>query len=138
MLEWADLLALLCVMFPCVFVTSTYGVLGRRGNLLYRFLIFVFFLTLIHIRVTGEVRAVKHIILSHPVNFLLTVTRRCFFCRSFLLFLFHIRLHYTVLSIHCSLVVTCWERADVLALLCVMFCMFLSPSHIISWVRCGA
>ena len=27
--ERADLLALLCVMFPCVFVTFPYGVLGR-------------------------------------------------------------------------------------------------------------
>ena len=26
------------------------------------------------------------------------------------------------LSVHCSLVVTCWERADLLALLYVMFC----------------
>ena len=25
------------------------------------------------------------------------------------------------LSVHCSLVVTCWERANLLALLCVMF-----------------
>ena len=26
------------------------------------------------------------------------------------------------LSVHCGLVVTCWEIADLLALLCVMFC----------------
>ena len=26
-----------------------------------------------------------------------------------------------VFSVHCSLVVTCWERTDLLALLCVMF-----------------
>ena len=28
---------------------------------------------------------------------------------------------HAVLSDYCSLVVTCWERADLLALLCVMF-----------------
>ena len=31
------------------------------------------------------------------------------------------------LSVHCSLVVTCYERADLLALLCVMFyCVFVT------------
>ena len=31
------------------------------------------------------------------------------------------------LSVHCSLVVSCWERADLLALLCVMFyCAFVT------------
>ena len=42
------------------------------------------------------------------------------------------------LSIHCSLVVTCWERADLLALLYVMFYYVLSLSHVVTWVRCGA
>ena len=40
-------------------------------------------------------------------------------CGSFLLFM--LRDSHAVLSVHCSLVVTCWERADLLALLCVMF-----------------
>ena len=33
-----------------------------------------------------------------------------------------------------SLMVTCWKRANLLALLCVMF---LSLSHVVSWARCG-
>ena len=33
---------------------------------------------------------------------------------------------HAVLSAPCSLVVTCWERADLLALLCVMFSCFLT------------
>ena len=34
---------------------------------------------------------------------------------------------YIVLSVHCSLVITCCERADLLALLCVMFsCVFVT------------
>ena len=33
------------------------------------------------------------------------------------------------LSVHCSLVVTCWERANLLALLCVIFfCVFVTFS----------
>ena len=49
--------------------------------------------------------------------------RRCFFCGSFLLFMF--RVCHAFLSVHCSLAVTCWERADLLAFLYVMFyCVF--------------
>ena len=51
--------------------------------------------------------------------FLLTVPRRCFFCGSFLLFV--CRVCRIFLSVHCNIVVTCWERTDLLALLCVMF-----------------
>ena len=37
---------------------------------------------------------------------------------------------HTVLSIPCSLVVTCWVSADVLALLCVMFpCVFVTSQN---------
>ena len=54
----------------------------------------------------------------------------------FFLFMFPVCLVF--LSVHCSLVVTCWERADLLALLYVMFYCVLSLSHVVSWVRCGA
>ena len=54
------------------------------------------------------------------------------FCESFLLFM--LRVCHAFLSVYCSLVVTCWERANLLALLCVMF---LSLSHVVSWVKCG-
>ena len=42
-------------------------------------------------------------------------------------------------SVPCSLVVTCWETDNLLALLCVTFsCVqVLSLSHIVRWVRCG-
>ena len=43
--ERADLLALLYVMFSCVYVTFPYGVLGGHGFPLYGFLIFAFFFT---------------------------------------------------------------------------------------------
>ena len=38
-----------------------------------------------------------------------------------MLFLFHVCLYYAALSVPYSLVITSWERADLLALLCVMF-----------------
>ena len=34
-------------------------------------------------------------------------------------------------------VVTCWDRADLLALLYAMFSCVLSRFHVVSWVRCG-
>ena len=38
-----------------------------------------------------------------------------------LLVRFHVCLCYAVLSVSCNLVITCWEKADLLAILCVMF-----------------
>ena len=72
----------------------------------------------IHIGNKGEVGTVKHV--SAIQYFcLLTDSRRCFFCESFLLFVFGVC--HAVLPVHCNLVVICWERADLLALLYVMF-----------------
>ena len=51
--------------------------------------------------------------------------------------IFALCLCYIVLSAPCSLVVTCWERADLLTLLCVVFSCVLSLSHMVSRVRCG-
>ena len=68
--------------------------------------------------------------LSPPVILLLTVPRLCFLCGPFLLFMFHVCLCYAVLSAPCSLAFTCWERADNLGLLCVMFsCVFVTLPH---------
>ena len=53
--------------------------------------------------------------------FLLTVPRQCFFCGSFVLFMF------CVSHAFGCLVVTCWERANPLALVCdvlLCFCHF--------------
>ena len=37
----------------------------------------------------------------------------------------HVNVCCAVASVQCSLVVTCWERADLLAVVCVVFCHFL-------------
>ena len=43
----------------------------------------------------------------------------------------------TFMSVRCGVVVAFLERADLLALLYVMLYYVLSPSHVVSWVRCG-
>ena len=70
--------------------------------------------------------------------FLLTVPRRCFFCGSFLLFMFHVAL------LSCQFITALWSPAGwpLGLLVCevfLYFChIFLSLSHMVSWVRCGA
>ena len=44
------------------------------------------------------------------------------------------RFCHAFLSVHCSLVVTCWERAIIFVLLCVIYCVFLSLSHVVSYL----
>ena len=66
---------------------------------------------------------------------LLTIPWRCFFCGSFLLLMF--RVCHAMSSIYCSLVVTCLEMADPLALLYVLIYCILSPPDGASWVKCG-
>ena len=65
---------------------------------------------------------------------LLTVPRRYFFCGSFVLLMscvFHV-----FAPVHCCLVVTSWEKADLLALVCDVNCDLLL-SHVVSLVRCA-
>ena len=41
-----------------------------------------------------------------------------------MLVMLHVDVCCAVASVLCSLVVTCWERADLLAVVCVVFCHF--------------
>ena len=52
----------------------------------------------------------------------------CFFCLSFAMPL--------CTSVYVCLVVTCWEKADLLALICGSGCEFVT-FPLVSWVRCG-
>ena len=83
----------------------------------YVFLCFVTFLDVFWSSSELRVRLAPWNGLSPPVNILLTVPRRYFFCGSFMFFclLFSMSLCTSVLM---CLVVTCWERADHLALVC--------------------
>ena len=66
--------------------------------------------------------------LSPPVKvFLLTVPRRCFFCGSFLFIMLHIGVYCA--AVPCRLVVTCWEKADLLAV--CLLCLVTFPN--VSW-----
>ena len=47
------------------------------------------------------------------------------------------RVYHVFLSVSCSLVVTCLERADLLALVCDVL-LFLLLSHVVSRVKCDA
>ena len=52
------------------------------------------------------------------------------------IFMLRVCLCYTVLSVPCSLVITCWERANLLALLFGSFLVFLLLSHMLARVGC--
>ena len=79
---------------------------------------------LLHIRTKEEVTTVN--IFKPPVIVLLTVPRWCFISGTLLLLMFRVCLCYAVLSVSCSLVVTCWDRADLFALLCSVCCVFVT------------
>ena len=55
------------------------------------------------------------------------------FCESFLLAILHIGVCFAVLSVPCSLVVTCLERAELLAVVFVVFCHF--PQCVLVHIR---
>ena len=108
---------LVCVVLSCLFLVALWSPAGKGlTSWLSSLLRFVTFqkCVLVHIRIKGEVGAMK-----------LTVSRRYFFCGSFVLFMSCVC--YTFASDQCCLVVTCWERADLLAVVydvCLCFCHF--------------
>ena len=69
------------------------------------------------------------------LRFLLTVRRRCFFCGSFLLVMLDIGVCCAAMSVSCNIVVTCWERADLLAVVFVLFVTFANVSWSTSELR---
>ena len=68
--------------------------------------------------------------------FLLIVPRRCFFCGFFLLVRLHVGVSCAVVAVPYSLVVTCSERADLLATVFVVFSHF--PKYVMSYIRIKA
>ena len=87
-----------------------------------------------HLCVLIHIRIKLKLVLKHyfgPPVFLPTVPRRCFFCGSFLLFLFHVCLCNTVVSVFCSLVITCWGKYWPLG--SRVSCVFLWCGHFPKW-----
>ena len=64
---------------------------------------------------------------------LVLCTSALLFCGSFLLVMLHIGVCCAVVSVPCSLVVTCWERADLLTVKFVVFCHF--PKYVSVCIR---
>ena len=63
--------------------------------------------------------------------------RRCVLCVGSFMFLFCLVFAMSLCaSVYMCFVVTCWERADLLALVCVVYCEFVT-FPLVSWVRCG-
>ena len=67
---------------------------------------------------------------------ILTVPRRYYFSGSFMFLLCLVFAMYLCASVYMCFVVTCWERADLLALVCGVYCEFVT-FPLVSWVRCG-
>ena len=69
-------------------------------------------------------------------DLILYIPSTIFFCGSFM-FLFCLVFAVSLcLSVCMCFVVTCWERADLLALVCGVYCEFVT-FPLVSWVRCG-
>ena len=92
-------------------------------------------LVLIHIWTKGEVGAPLNRFKPSSKIFLLTVQRRCFFCGSFMLFLPRFVM-LSCTSVCGCLVGTCWERTDILALVCVGLLWRHFPIGILGQVWC--
>ena len=81
---------------------------------------------LIHIITKGEVGAPWNRFKPSSKIFLLTVSRQYFFCGSFVIFVSCVCKFFAFASVHCCLVVTWRERADLLALVCDVYCDFVT------------
>ena len=67
------------------------------------------------------------------MNISLTVPRWCFVCGLFLLVMLHVDKCFAVMFVPCSLVDSCLKRADLLAVVCVVFCHF--PKCVLVHIR---
>ena len=96
---------------------------------------------------TKHICVMIHIRIKSPVGTVNQVYALQYFCwpflgdtsfvDPFLLFMFHVGLCFAVLSVSCSLVIPRSARAGLLAHSCVVFCVLLSLSHMVSRIRCG-
>ena len=90
---------------------------------------------LIHNWTKGEVGAPWNWFKSSSKIFLLTVPRRCFVCGSFMFFCL-VCVMLLCASVYWFLVVTNWERADLLDLVSDVL-LWSCHFPLVSWVKCG-
>ena len=66
----------------------------------------------------------------------MNLPRRYFFCGSFMFLFCLVFAISSYASVYMCSLVTCWERAGLLALVCGVYCEFVT-FPLVSWVRCG-
>ena len=74
--------------------------------------------------------------LSPPVKYFTDRSKAVLLLWIFYVFVLSCVCYVLCASVYMCFVVTCWERADLLALVCGVFCEF-GTFPLVSWVRCG-
>ena len=74
--------------------------------------------------------------LSPPVKYFTDRSKAVLLLWIFYVFVLSCVCYVLCASVYMCFVVTCWERADLLALVCDVFCEFVT-FPLVSWVRCG-
>ena len=74
--------------------------------------------------------------LSPPVKYFTDRSKEVLLLWIFYVFVRSCVCYVLCASVYMCFVVTCWERADLLALVCGVFCEFIT-FPLVSWVRCG-
>ena len=88
-------------------------------------------------RLFFDVSKLKHDLgLSPPVKYFTDRSKAVLLLWIFYVFVLSCVCYVLCASVYMCFVVTCWERADLLALVCGVFCAFVT-FPLVSWVRCG-
>ena len=74
--------------------------------------------------------------LSPPVKYFTDRSKAVLLLRNLLYLFCFVFAMSLCASVYMCFVVTCWERADLLVLVCGVFCEFVT-FPLVSWVRCG-
>ena len=74
--------------------------------------------------------------LSPPVKYFTDCSKAVLLLWIFYVFVLSCVCYVLCAPVYMCFVVTCWERADLLALVCGVFCEFVT-FPLVSWVRCG-
>ena len=74
--------------------------------------------------------------LSPPVKYFTDRSKAVLLLCIFYVFVLSCVCYVLCASVYMCFVVNCWERADLLALVCAVFCEFVT-FPLVSWVRCG-
>ena len=77
-----------------------------------------------------------YLLLSPPVKYFTDRSKAVLLLWIFYVFVLSCVCYVLCASVYMCFVVTCWERADLLALVCGVFCEFVT-FPLVSWVRCG-